>query len=95
MRTVTPQRQRLAQMARQLGARFVSAAAATAEVEARTHCAAGYRLASRFKWDTGSIYNHITVRSGGDEASGEPHFLVRPTFRALCVPVFSLLAEPG
>jgi ribulose-5-phosphate 4-epimerase/fuculose-1-phosphate aldolase len=26
----------------------------------------------------GSIYNHITVRSGEDPASGAPHFLINP-----------------
>ena len=48
------------------------------EAADRAHCAAAYRLASRFKWDTGSIYNHITVRCGQDPASAQPHFLINP-----------------
>jgi len=55
-----------------------SAVVATPEAEDRVQCAAAYRLASRFGWDTGSIYNHITVRSGEDAASGAPHFLINP-----------------
>ena len=55
---------------------------ADTEQTLRVQLAACYRIFDYLGW-TESIYNHITVRYGGDEASGEPHFLVRPTFRAL------------
>ena len=41
----------------------------------RVQCAAAYRVAKRFGWDTGSIYNHITVRTGDESAQ---HFLINP-----------------